>query len=89
MGNPLVVNLRRTIAIYRRHVVFLATVALAPALPGSAAAASGGLPGCALAGRMADRATLERLLDRQVARYGQRTGAGRAATRAYAAGLAA
>jgi hypothetical protein len=64
-------------------------VALALAVPRAAGAAPGGLPECALAGRAADRVTIERLTDRQVARYARRTGAGPAARRAYAAGLAA
>ena len=64
-------------------------MALTLAMPRDAAAAPGGLPECALAGRAADRVTIERLTDRQVARYARRIGAGPAARRAYAAGLAA
>jgi hypothetical protein len=67
----------------------VALITLALLLPRAAAAAPGGLPGCALSGRVADRGTIERLMDRQVARYARRTGAGAAARRAYAAGLAA
>jgi hypothetical protein len=67
----------------------VALITLALLLPRPAAATPGGLPGCALSGRVADRGTIERLMDRQVARYARRTGAGAAARRAYAAGLAA
>jgi hypothetical protein len=58
---------------------------LALLVPRAAEAAPGGLAECALAGRAADRGTLERLMAGQVRRYD----AGPVARRTYAAGLAA
>ena len=58
---------------------------LALLVPGAAEAAPGGVADCALAGRAADRGTLERLMANHVRRFD----AGPVARRTYAAGLAA
>ena len=85
MGNPLVVKVTRSVAIYRRHVAWLVSAALPLVAAPTAPAAPGGLPDCALAGRAADRAPVERLIASRVRRFG----GGVVARRTYAAGLAA
>jgi hypothetical protein len=85
MGNLLFVMVKRSVAIYRRHVACVLTTLLVLLVPRAAEAAPGGLADCALAGRAADRATVERLMAGQVRRFA----GGDVARRTYAAGLAA